>query len=771
MRSLHPDSWDGDALTEFNQCHEPGGSSKGGQFCATPGEAFPPPLARAPLAIQRGRDIPRDSKGQITLRDGVGTKWYPLFRKEFTAASLGAQVTPDEVDLAYEQRAIEAATAEAHAFWTADDADADAIRKRDRDLPGPHPKTPMGVMTVFTFNQKDYGMGSGGYRAAKVFWGPYSAPNRVERLMAPMKMEDGRTRYESEESQRYASSAFSAGVDPIYVLSHELHHGYGGHSEFDLGSDVVALSAHLRTKGEYDPEGRITRELLGNLFNAVAFRSFRYKGRHVRWTPQARALRYLRRRFPTEFEQAVARAEVSPRTYRAAMAVVASLPGAGGVSVHRERRLTEFNKCHEPETGRFCSVAFNSGLKSEARQVGPRGIEIGPKFLRLPPDAQRDVLAHEIGHTIVSRLIADHTETFWALVGSGAFGRWTETSRGGFFDGFGGTFTPEEAMTEGVWRFLSGQSAPKQTRQITDAIGWTPREFERVLSDARRQARGLTEFNKCHEPGGTSKGGQFCSTGGGISAEWLQQALGVSRPVADGIMTAHGQLSKLTWAKDRPYTGPARESAVAVSLHDGRLLPPAVIGEEGGVTFNRGAWGNEPEVVFLHTHPNGGAFSFADFFNLVKDSPEFRDAAKIRHMMALGPDGSAFAFTLRRPAPPDVLSAVLPLYEAMRLKAVTASAKATNELILTTAGYTVLETKEVGEPPMLMTRTSDGKWWDMEAIPELANRHGFEDVEVTFRRFFNPHLSVIWRKLEKMYGKYFRYQEIAGARAAGQAAA
>jgi hypothetical protein len=72
---------------------------------------------------------------------------------------------------------------------------------------------------VFHHSESHYGVGSASIGGGKVFWLPYSYPDR-ERLEV----------------------LSSLGVDNAFILSHELSHAYGSNTEFvDTWNDLVAL--------------------------------------------------------------------------------------------------------------------------------------------------------------------------------------------------------------------------------------------------------------------------------------------------------------------------------------------------------------------------------------------------------------------------------------------------------------------------------------------------------------------------------------------------
>lgn len=268
--------WSRRQTREFNRCHNPEGPG-GGQFCSTPGRGTP--------AIEWRED---GRVGHVQLSKSESYDVY--FREElprmlkYNQPLADATVTKGEVDLAVEQRAVKAAFDAAHAFWTSTDPDARAIKRYDKDPTEPlRAETPLHAMVVMTLSIADYGAGSGGPGGAKVFWGPYSAPNRRDRLKTDKDREPG-ARYDH-------SYADSLGVDPVYVLSHELHHAWGSGSELDFGSEVVALDAHLKLGLTEAAAVRAVRTSLSGFVANLAYR--RTASEQNRF---GRALRYLYKR-------------------------------------------------------------------------------------------------------------------------------------------------------------------------------------------------------------------------------------------------------------------------------------------------------------------------------------------------------------------------------------------------------------------------------------------------------------------------------------------
>jgi len=243
------------------------------------------PQPGRPIPGAEEKELP-EAFGPHRTKEGVvklptGDTWRYSYRREFSDAPPSATVTPDQVDGVHEAAAVQAAFEAARMFWTSDDPDARALRAADNE---PREAADLSKMkadmhVIFTMNMKDYGMGSAGYGGGKVFWGPYSVPDREARLTAPNGYHAGQ----------------SIGVDPMYVMGHELHHAFGYGSEFDKSSDVVGVAAHIISGLQHNPAAA-TEQVHMWLAN------YSY-GSKPQWRNNSgRSLRWLNNRWPDAME-------------------------------------------------------------------------------------------------------------------------------------------------------------------------------------------------------------------------------------------------------------------------------------------------------------------------------------------------------------------------------------------------------------------------------------------------------------------------------------
>lgn len=206
-------------------------------------------------------------------------------RLSYLSVSKDNGITPEEVDGDVELEAMRTALEETRAFWTSNDPDARAIRRSDGLSSEPNGEASLGasVNIIMTADRNNAGAGSGGPGSAKVFWAPYSLKNREERL-----------------GEVYSSSL---GVDPIYVLAHELHHAYGHGSELDNASDVAAISTHLAVGNKYNPRG--VKYWLFSQGASFQVNQGQKGDKGTRANAAGRRLRYLHKRHPEELKKAM----------------------------------------------------------------------------------------------------------------------------------------------------------------------------------------------------------------------------------------------------------------------------------------------------------------------------------------------------------------------------------------------------------------------------------------------------------------------------------
>ncbi len=119
-------------------------------------------------------------------------------------------------------------------FWNDDSKEVSYLRARDglekTDLP-----ENIDTLIIFDDQNEYYGRGLGGNGGAKVWWNPYSSKDRFAKV----------GEYERGDGM----------LDPIMVLAHELHHGYGHDNELDLMSKAAGLNAHLDLGMKYANDG------------------------------------------------------------------------------------------------------------------------------------------------------------------------------------------------------------------------------------------------------------------------------------------------------------------------------------------------------------------------------------------------------------------------------------------------------------------------------------------------------------------------------------
>lgn len=126
-----------------------------------------------------------------------------------------------------------------------------------------------GMNIIITNNPERVGAGSSsmGSLSAKVFWEPTTL----------------------DPAKRHTSTGggFNFGISPIYVLIHELHHGFGSGTELDAISDVIAADYYMSRPETFTPA--IERNMLDTLNGRVFGASRRASGAHREFILQDRA--------------------------------------------------------------------------------------------------------------------------------------------------------------------------------------------------------------------------------------------------------------------------------------------------------------------------------------------------------------------------------------------------------------------------------------------------------------------------------------------------
>jgi SPP1 gp7 family putative phage head morphogenesis protein len=143
------------------------------------------------------------------------------------------------------------------------------------------------IQVIFTGDQKDAGMGTGGPGSTRVFYAPYGLADRAARLP-----------WETFQT------------DPLYVLTHELHHAFGSGSEFDIISDVIGLDVHLAAGNS------LNTTLVDRAMDSLVLQSFhRASGRFAESTARAKGgALWLSERHPEAIGQVLAQYGVDLKT-------------------------------------------------------------------------------------------------------------------------------------------------------------------------------------------------------------------------------------------------------------------------------------------------------------------------------------------------------------------------------------------------------------------------------------------------------------------------
>lgn len=136
----------------------------------------------------------------------------------------------------------------------------------------------MGMNIVFTVDDEYSGAGSGGPGGAKVFWTPYTA--------------QGVDRYQN----RNFGPSFE--IDPMYVLAHELHHGFGSNTEIDNYSRAVGMHMHLKHGNQLIP-----KQIKWEVENTAIHAQWRAQGKFKQTVLEERAaLKFLHIEHPEQID-------------------------------------------------------------------------------------------------------------------------------------------------------------------------------------------------------------------------------------------------------------------------------------------------------------------------------------------------------------------------------------------------------------------------------------------------------------------------------------
>ena len=133
------------------------------------------------------------------------------------------------------------------------------------------------IHAIMTDKEKDAGWGNAGDSSAKVFYVPYEL-KRGERP--------------------FSSTATSFGVDPLYVVTHELHHVFGSDSEFDDFSTTVGLGLHLSMGNKLVP--KMVAFSISSMYYSSMARAWRGGAKYKKG--YRASLRWLHETYPQEFE-------------------------------------------------------------------------------------------------------------------------------------------------------------------------------------------------------------------------------------------------------------------------------------------------------------------------------------------------------------------------------------------------------------------------------------------------------------------------------------
>jgi hypothetical protein len=133
-------------------------------------------------------------------------------------------------DISQERSIIKSTIKTNRDFWSSSDPDAQYLRKRDGITENKVPDK-LDYLIIFDNQSEYYGRGLSG----KVWWNPYSLENRFENISESLQNDEN--------------------MDPVFVLSHELHHSFGHENELDLTSTAAGYLSHLDLGMKYAGDG------------------------------------------------------------------------------------------------------------------------------------------------------------------------------------------------------------------------------------------------------------------------------------------------------------------------------------------------------------------------------------------------------------------------------------------------------------------------------------------------------------------------------------
>jgi hypothetical protein len=159
-----------------------------------------------------------------------------------------------------------------------------------------------------------------------------------------------------------------------------------------------------------------------------------------------------------------------------------------------KRQLREYNDCHAPDDGKFCSSFKAPARGTAVASHEPDGrIALRPGFFELSPEVQHWVLGHEVAHGFTTPLMAD-PNLIWSFLDDGVLGKKDEAR--GRWEGYGGNASVDEAITDAVTDFFLAPAELKQRApavyQLVDRLatqhGWSKARFDQLHARAKKGA-------------------------------------------------------------------------------------------------------------------------------------------------------------------------------------------------------------------------------------------------------------------------------------------